>query len=76
MKRLTAVLVAMGFSAAAFAHEPGELTQMWEQSYDRIAAGEALPPEESAYGYGLSDPYVVPSDTVVLIPLDGDEVPG
>ena len=57
MKRMTAVLVAMGFSAAAFAHQPGDLTQMQEQSYDRVASGEALPAGESAYGYALSDPY-------------------
>jgi hypothetical protein len=30
---------------------------MPEQSYDRIASGEALPSGESAYGYSMSDPY-------------------
>jgi hypothetical protein len=84
MKRMTAVLVAMGFSAAAFAHQPGDLTQMEEQSYDRIASGEALPADESAYGYSMSDPYtdgtivvqeyvLVPADTVVLVPLEDEE---
>lgn len=85
MKRMAAVLAALGISCAAYATESSDLTQMEEQSYDRIASGEALPSGESAYGYGMSDPYteqeyvvveeylVVPSDTVVLIPLPDEE---
>ena len=83
MKRMAAVLAAMGISAAAIAGS-NDLTQMEEQSYDRIASGEALPADESAYGYALSDPYtdgtivveeyiLVPSDTVVLVPFGVDE---
>ena len=83
MKRLTAVLVAMGFSAAAFAGS-SDLTQMEEQSYDRIASGEAIPANESAYGYAMSDPYtdgtivvqeyvIVPADTIVLFPVQPEE---
>ena len=90
MKRMAAVLAALGISTAAVA---SDLTQMEEQSYDRIASGEALPSGESAYGYSMSDPYtehdehasayedeyyvveeiLVPSDSVVLIPLEDEE---
>jgi hypothetical protein len=89
MKRMAAVLAALGISCAAYANDSSDLTRMEEQSYDRIASGEALPSGESAYGYSLSDPYtdeysepqyfvveeyiLVPSDTVVLIPLEVDE---
>ena len=55
MKRMAAVLAALGISAAAYASD--DLTQMQDQSYDAIASGEALPQGESAYGYSLSDPY-------------------
>jgi hypothetical protein len=88
MKRMAAVLAALGISCAAYANDSSDLAQMEEQSYDRIASGEALPSGESAYGYSTSDPYadayadeyvvveeylVVPSDTIVLIPLPEDE---
>lgn len=81
MKRITALCAALGFAGAAFAG-----------SYDQVASGEALPEGESAYGYSMSDPYtdgtiivqeeylLLPSDTLVLIPLEDDEsaahVPG
>jgi hypothetical protein len=85
MKRMAAVLAALGISCAAYANDSSDLTQMEEQSYDRIASGEALPEGESAYGYSMSDPYteeeyvvveeylVVPSDTIVLVPLPDEE---
>jgi hypothetical protein len=70
MKRLTAVLVALGFSAAAFAGQ-----------YDEIASGSALPAGESAYGFSMSDPYtdgtiivhetiVAAPDVIVLVPIE------
>ena len=71
MKRMAAVLAALGISTAAIATDSPDVTQ--------------LPEGESAYGYSMSDPYtdqeyvvveeylVVPSDTVVLIPLPDEE---
>jgi hypothetical protein len=89
MKRMAAVLAALGISGAALATDSSDLTRMEEQSYESIASGEAIPEGESAYGYSMSDPYtdaysdeeyvvveeyiVEPSDTLVLIPLDQED---
>jgi hypothetical protein len=85
MKRTTiGLLAALGFAGAAFA-ESADVSRMEWQSYEQIASGEALPEGESAYGYSMSDPYtdgtiivqeeylLLPSDTVVLIPLEDEE---
>jgi hypothetical protein len=79
MKRMAAVLAALGISsAAAYADSP---STNWEQSYDVTRM------EEPAYGYSMNDPYsdaysdeyvveeyiLVPSDTVVLVPLEDEE---
>jgi len=66
MKRLTAVLVALGFATAALAGQS-----------DEIPSGSALPPGESAYGYSMSDPYtdgtIIVHDTIVAA---ADVIPG
>ena len=75
MKRMAAVLAALGISTAAFAFDSPDVSQ--------------LPPGESAYGYSMSDPYadaysdeyvvveeiiLVPADSIVLIPMEDEEV--
>ena len=67
MKCMAAVVAALGISTAAIANDASDLTQMEEQSYDRIASMDA---DE----YYLVEEYIlVPSDTVVLIPLEDEE---
>jgi hypothetical protein len=85
MKRMTiGFLAAIGFAGAAFANS-SDVSRMEDPSHEQIASGEALPEGESAYGYSVSDPYtdgtiivqeeyiLLPSDTLVLIPMEDDE---
>lgn len=56
MKRIAiALLAALGMSSAVLAYDVDASRQ--NPSYEQVAAGEALPAGESAYGYSTHDPY-------------------